>query len=404
MGIKSKIMLGIGGLAVACGLVAGYSFLNKQPQVDEEYMKKLDVIVELRERYGRKDRLHSWKLYLDLPEVPIREQWNAEHSMPQIMPRIKYPGDKNYSLYSMNMNGTDLRLMMTPEEIGGSIEMRGLSRPSRSPDGRFVLLSVAYGFFTFNCVVYDLKDQKAFEIGNDRCLQFEWLDDGSAAYFAMGGEAWRFDAATKTAEMLMPEEGSYNEELDYDRFYGMRLSSDKQYLIRTVPYQEAEKNPDIGAYGVFKLPEMAYLGRSDYYTEECDNGLAHSIDRKYFTCTTTGSKANYYDLDNVQEVVGVAPQRWIIQDNRWFMPDNSHSVIRVRDQENTEIPALRYIYKVETGFDLAAALGFYLPKNLRDDFEQRDFREFFPPLPTPEVYEKAKQIMLDRVAKESGRS
>ncbi len=198
----------LAGASLAGTLALGGCDVSPSSPYDAEYMKNLDVIVKFREVYGDKTNTLSWELDVDIPDNPPLEKWDDQHEMPQLMVKIKKHGDKVSGLYSMNLNGTDVRTLFTPEEIGGSIEAKGLSRPSRSPDGRFVITAYQPEAFQYRCAIFDLKTRDRQSLGPGRCMGFDWQPDSQAVYF-VGGKRWRqpyrYDVTTAIAEPLFPQ-------------------------------------------------------------------------------------------------------------------------------------------------------------------------------------------------------
>ncbi|MGF1724428.1 cell wall metabolism sensor histidine kinase WalK, partial [Photobacterium nomapromontoriensis] len=124
MNRKTKILLV--GAAIGGGLAAGGVYLSNNTPYDDVYMNRLDLITLAREIYGIK-HTPTWEIVVDVPDNPPQEKWNTQHNMPQLITTIQNP---DHGLYTMNMNGTDVRLLFTAKEIGGNIESKGLSRPS----------------------------------------------------------------------------------------------------------------------------------------------------------------------------------------------------------------------------------------------------------------------------------
>ncbi len=231
-------------------------------------------------------------------------------------------------------------------------------------------------------------------------MAFDWQSDSQAVYF-VGGKDWsqpyRYDVTTAIAEPLSPPEGSDLGEIRYDSdLIGGWRSPDGERFIRQVRYTARQRVPEGGGEVVFKLPSMEYLGRQDYYAQECDNGQAFSVDHTTFTCNTTGDVSSYYRFDEPKVVAGEAPMRWIIQEGRWFMKENGRSVTRLRQaEEDSPLPALRYLYKTKST-NMVDPFGMYISQNLRDGYNSRDFSSFFPPLPTPEIYWESAHRQLEQ--------
>ncbi|MGF1727928.1 hypothetical protein [Photobacterium nomapromontoriensis] len=324
--------------------------------------------------------------------------------MPQLITTIQNP---DHGLYTMNMNGTDVRLLFTAKEIGGNIEIKGLSRPSRSPDGRYIITAYRPEAFQYNCVIFDLKTRQAHQLGPSRCHSFDWQADSQAVYFT-GGQSWqqalRYDVTIGTATPLSPPPESELGELNYDTdFVSGWRSPDGKHLIRQLSYYAMLRVTDSKNQAVFTLPNMEYLGREAHYAKGCNKGLAFSADHSTFTCNTIGDTFSYYRFATPKVVAGIAPQRWIVQEGQWFMSEDSNDITRLRQpEEDSPLSAVRYTYTGKGKGPLDVIAGYFsmsISQNLRDDYNRRDFSAFFPPLPSPDMYWESAYRQLDAQSK-----
>ncbi len=116
---------------MAGALVLGGCDASPSSPYDAKYMETLDLIVKYREfskAKNAKTRINSWNLDVDIPDNPPLETWDAQHEMPQLMMMLRNPQNNVVlGLYSMNLNGTNVRTLVTTQEIGGVVEVKGLS-------------------------------------------------------------------------------------------------------------------------------------------------------------------------------------------------------------------------------------------------------------------------------------
>ncbi|WP_299015057.1 hypothetical protein [uncultured Photobacterium sp.] len=396
----------VGALLAGC-VFGGWHYWQKD-KLDPEYQKELDAIVKDRELSGseiRKQRITEWYVNLQVPEKPPREKWDAVHQQPQIMFTMKMP--KYGDLYTMNMNGTDVRLLVTQKELGGWVEVHGPSRPMRSPDGRYVTLTYRSRMFSYDCALYDLKTQEVTALGSGRCVSYHWMPDSRSVYF-MNAELQRYDVVTKQLENVRPKANSELGDVSYSEHAGSYfISLEQDRLVQALSRKLKEKTPDEGTSILFRLSDMAYLGRKNYYDEACEAGQSYSLDRRSFTCANRRGPMNYYHIDAPAQVAGQSPQRWIIQEGKWFLSEEMRLITRYRQSdEDCPLSALNYYYQVAENSpgqgELIGGFSLYLPLHLREGFNQRDWRPFFPPLPTTVQYQESLQRQLKQL-KEYGR-
>ncbi|MHC6530201.1 hypothetical protein ACX806_22225, partial [Vibrio proteolyticus] len=108
--MNKKILISAAVAAVVV-IGAGTSFWYSKPKLDPEVQKRIDLIVmdrELNPWGNRKDRIPDWKILAKMPKNPPLEQWDAVHEQPQVM----FNYGKNNTIYTMNINGTDIRKLL----------------------------------------------------------------------------------------------------------------------------------------------------------------------------------------------------------------------------------------------------------------------------------------------------
>ncbi|UTM59794.1 hypothetical protein L4174_017125 [Photobacterium sp. CCB-ST2H9] len=401
MNKKIKLILSMVGLGILA--TAGtYAYIQAQSPYNDEYMENLEIIVKNREIRGLKRKSHSWIINIDIPEPLILEKWDAKHIMPQIQfYSTSRMGNKNGDFFTMNMNGSDVRLLFTREEIGGVPERRGTSRPSRSPNGRFIITAVQQDAFNFTCALFDLKKREVKNLGDGRCFNFDWEKDSNGIYF-VGGDNWSqpfyFDVAHDELKDLVPSNRSELADLNYeDDIVGGRRSADGKYFIRQLKHDVINNSPELGRHVIFKLPEMKYISRENVFPKECNDGQQISADGQYFTCVFSKDGNHYYRLDEPQLSLGNAIEPWIIQASRWYMLDNTNAILRVsQNSDDSPLEDLLYIYKSRNSDYEIGPLSYFIPESLINKSDNINLYQYFPPMPNETLYQEALNNVLKR--------
>ncbi|QUJ69421.1 hypothetical protein KDD30_21925 (plasmid) [Photobacterium sp. GJ3] len=398
--VKKSVIAALGLSVIGGSAAYGYFYVTNP--YDEEYMENLKSIVASVEKSDENIPHVAWPIFVDIPQGTKIEEWNSELNLPQI--QFFYKGNENIgkgSLYTMNLDGSDVRILFSQEEIGGVPEIRGLSRPSRSPDGRYIITSIQPRAFRFSCAVYDLKIREKIDLGKGRCYNFNWNSESNGVYY-IGGNSWQspyyFDLNKRKLVELNPDKDNFFEDLSFksDLAGGYPIDNNK-FFIRQVKGDENKLNKYYGKGFRFKLPEMTYVGVENYYPDGCNYGQNLSADGKYFTCVYAKSGKYYYSKDNPDSIVGEAREELIIQAGKWYMKENSNTIYRhIRDDIKTPLSGIYYAFKESKSKDIIHHLSYFLPENLKDNYKVKDFGQYFPPIPDYDIY----KIALNEIQKE----
>ena len=156
--------------------------------------------------------------------------------------------EKREKIWSMKMDGTDLRLV-TDDFTGTSI---GTLR--RSPNNRY-LAYTNNAIAGFNKVLFDLKTQESIILGSSSTLPIlVWAEDSSYLYYSNGREYIKYTLATKKKEAvdidLTPETVIYDGKrvVVYDFGVGVYRESDNKELYSIVTEEEGVIPPEQGLY------------------------------------------------------------------------------------------------------------------------------------------------------------
>ncbi|WP_258075223.1 hypothetical protein [Vibrio hyugaensis] len=209
--MNKKVVFGLTALAIAgVGVGCAYSPQVRQwlderaiAQAEQEkYNKALNTVVSyLGLAVGEKSEKTDWILEVADPRTAPLAQWDNPGDKPQIITQIHRAENRETAgLYTMNLDGSNLQSLLTPEEVGGLVGFTKNLRPQRSPNGRFLFFNMGLFVPLKGCVVADLKTRQIERFGGD-CNFGGWLPDSSKAYMSKLGKAYEFD----TKSMVMSE-------------------------------------------------------------------------------------------------------------------------------------------------------------------------------------------------------
>ncbi len=123
-------------------------------------------------------------------------------SEPRIMFVKKKPDYKdqrvNPSIFSMRLDGTDIRLVLRWDELAAGDSGNMYHKPVRSPDNRYI----AYSYVTdgqFSKMLYDIKDHKRIKlIDGGAKSNFIWTPDSENLIFYVDDKMKNYHLPTKT--------------------------------------------------------------------------------------------------------------------------------------------------------------------------------------------------------------
>jgi len=361
----------------------------------EAYMQKVVDLVD--------SEVNSWVIEAHLPKQPERIQWDAEYEMPRVMFLGKNrDGDKSHSLWSMNINGTDIKLMVSNEEII-NLRMRELNV---SPNGRYFFINSEHEGFYYKCYLYDLKEQKATFISDHECGGVLWTDEN---YNAVLFNGWGPAIVTMADKKIHRTKEVLKGADDYGikKARGMRLSVDKTKLVRATSRNSNYFYHDGEDYGpgdfiVYDVNTFEYIDKLDYFPKGCDGFMYDSVDKQYFTCNknyTFYSKGivgfHVYEIKPPFNKVGEAIGVKVVQLN--VLNSNLESFLyrERKANENSPINRVRYSYRY-SNYGKASTTDYYISPNLVENYSERDFTPFLPPLPSVSEVAEAKRRIKEQ--------
>ncbi len=144
-------------------------------------------------------------------DIPKAKEWQREVYTGEPFEQIRFLGvarnrnltsdadsyEKRKKVWSMNLDGTDLRLVYDQREIAGDVAM--------SPNGRYLAVNTFDPELEYKTdyLVVDMETGESILLNNEHeyKTQFSWTDDSRYVFFGEGWDGWkRFDTQTKQIE------------------------------------------------------------------------------------------------------------------------------------------------------------------------------------------------------------
>ncbi|MGL6260863.1 hypothetical protein [Vibrio sp. WXL210] len=352
------------GLGVAGKVLVDHLEEASARQQEEEYMEWLiKVLNDPRGRinYGR-------SIVFELPRFPQRVQWDEEYEMPQVMFVV------DGSLWSANFNGSNPQLMVRSDEMTRGVVQNGFNRPSRSPNGRYVLYSN-----NRQCFAYDLKEQTQQKIGDNSCRSIVWSRTQPYGFMFNSG-ILRFNYETGASERAEEVNANFtrdNNGSDYD--------PKLERFLTFVSYTTSK-----GKHRVYDPETLDLIEQSDYFAKGCSLSIRYSLDQNSYTCgaTSKGGQLKIFDATERDKQVGLVPDgagSVILQNDQIYFDSTNH-LRRYPKNVDTPIVSMSQGYVADY-----SAVDFYLSENLFNDFAQQDFDQHLWPWPTQAQIDEAKR-------------
>ncbi len=400
----NKNVLISAAIAAVVVIGAGTAYWNSKPRLDPEIQKRIDIIVKGREwnPYGNgKERTPSWPLIAKISQEPKLEQWDAKHQQPQVM--FNYGRDS--TIYTMNINGSDVRILLDRDELGKLPTGYNI----RSPNGRYLSTHYAFNLDQTPCLIYDLKDRKI--VAKMRtCWDGTFSQDSRSYYYSdtspIYSQPRKIDLATGEESNMLPEKFT----IDGDVYYPggdtktFMINDALNLLIwsgsKTNPGGEIIKRVQAG----FDLDTLKLKEVKNYLAPVCKDQFDYNPNQNYFICGYNTRRENYvFAKTNPDKQIENAPIRNVIQQGAWYFNESSgiysNTLVRYRRaNERGVFDKIAYYYGIKVGskgdYNRLAHLNMFIPQNLAQQFDQVDLGSFFPPIPTQEQYDESYQRQL----------
>ncbi|MEL6117929.1 hypothetical protein P0Y67_22295 [Photobacterium sp. SP02] len=383
---KKLLAYSVGALCVGAIAYPVWKMITEKIVYHKDYQEQLELIVDAIEIKHWKNRndVISWDVNIKIPEEPSYEKWNENFKLPRVLFKARKKGDDYYNIYSMSIDGKDIKLIATYEDFGGNVVSMGyFIAPSRSPDGRFILsTSSKKGYF---CSLYDLNNNEYYQLTSNTCFIESWGGDGKSALVNSNGDTAILNLETKKFVYLKKLFGQ-----DFEDTNGtFLLLNSKSLAISTIEEENdfSEILPGIGNQVVYEMPGFKDPIRKDYLSKECTFGAMFSVDRKYYTCNYSHNNVEYniYSINKPKEIVGKSIGFIIIKPKAWAIQDGS--IYReVQEYEDSPLTRIKYNFNAGEDYELKVYDNLYLPKNMQIEFDRLNISNYFPELPSKNKY------------------
>lgn len=389
--------------AVAAMVVigAGTSFWYSKPKLDPEVQKRIDLIVmdrELNPWGNRKDRIPDWKILAKMPKNPPLEQWDEVHEQPQVM----FNYGKNNTIYTMNINGTDIRKLLDRDKLG---ELPASGYNMRSPDGRYLSIHYFYGLANFTCLIFDLKERKIVNKLSS-CGRAKFSNDSQYYYYSDSSpihrQPIRITLDTGKSDDLMPDDFVINGATYYPSTETQTFMVNKE--LNLLIWSGAKENPggeiiDRVQAG-FDLKTLKLKEVKNYLMPDCQDGFDYNPNREYFICGySTRNENKIFSTSEPTIEIENALLRNVIKPNAWYFEPKGNQLLRYRQPNEVGIfDKIKYYYEIDVADDKDTYrlnfLNVFIPEYLASQFDTFDLKSFFPAIPTQEQYDESYQRQL----------
>ncbi|MDO6706081.1 hypothetical protein [Photobacterium sp. 1_MG-2023] len=386
--MKSKkiFWLMVGSIFIGASSYYLFLYLQKKYEEEKDFNYQLSLIVESNEikKWTSKLSPAVWKLKVNIPEYIKYEQWDEDYNLPRVLFTARNKSEDYNHVYSMNLNGTDVKLIASHEEFGGAFwPRRGINKPSRSPNGRYIVTtSFNKGFW---CTLYDIHKRKSTKLAPYDCRVDYWSTDSKKALINNSGRSGYLDVDSKEITFFKNTYGD-----DFEKGHGRLFTVENGSQVFSRITEENEYTKKIEGKGkqvVYEMPGFKNPLRGGFLPDECSGGGYYSADRKYFTCNYNENDKDYtvYQIVKPFDAVGKSFGFWVIQPGRWAFQDQ-RLYRKVGKNENSAFNSIIYYYDAGDDYEITVFSDIYLSKNNFIDYDKENLSGYFPKLPTEEDY------------------
>ncbi|UTM59797.1 hypothetical protein L4174_017140 [Photobacterium sp. CCB-ST2H9] len=385
----NKKILDLSLVVICLGSMAypAWKMIEEKLAYDEDYQKQLDLIVKAIElkHWKSKGDVISWSLSVNIPKELGYENWDENNEIPRVLFKARKNGDDYYNIYSMGVDGKNVKLIATHDDFGSSVLPFGyFTEPNRSPDGRYII-STSYKN-GYGCTLYDLKLRKGNEVTSGRCFVESWDDDRKIALINNDGE---------TAQLTLESQEVISFKVLYS--YDFDDANNRFFIINkeNKAIAKVKNNNDFlqsvqgdGDQIIYDMPGFKNPKRGSYLSAECKSGGSFGVKDTLFTCNYDRQNLvyNIYDSNEPEKILGKSLGFRVIKSGAWGMQDGS--IYRViQKEEDTPLTKINYIYDAGENYEIKVYDDLYLSKSMQEGFEDINLSEYFPELPSKEKYE-----------------
>ncbi|AUI88981.1 hypothetical protein BS333_21635 (plasmid) [Vibrio azureus] len=402
---KTTLWVALGTITVLATGVGGWMQMHSQPKEPSAYQEYLDLLVKVREfyksaQYRENKEIERWSIISNIPQEPTMEPWDRVHTQPQLM----FTYSKDSTLFTMNIDGTDIRKVVGREELGDRLIYPGSAE--RTPDGRYLKMSY-FGNASTDCMVFDLKERRLLQT-TDHCGYAQFSQDSKYYYFR--GKAFvgvsRLELSTGKVEDLTPatlqfEKGGVTYRALHTSSFAINEALDR------LTWTATRRNLDGNGYKIlshdqilYRLSDLSLIGLQDLWSPHCERGFRPGPAYRYFVCIE--GKRNYvYAFSDPSTLIEEAPEGIVLQPGKWYMEAKGDYIYRIRQQGDPgmfKIMTYSYGNQDEDGdFTRYSKLKIYIPQALAARFDNIDLDALFPPIPTQAQYDESYKRQLAKL-------
>ncbi|MCG2838968.1 hypothetical protein L6J37_19225 [Photobacterium sp. WH77] len=384
---KKLLAYSVGALCVGAIAYPAWKMIKEKIAYHKDYQEQLDVIVEAIEieRWKTRADIIAWKINVSIPDDIEYEVWDEEYEIPRVLFKARKYGAPDFDLYSMGIDGKDVKLVATREDFGASILPLGyFTGPNRSLDGRYIISTSnekGYG-----CTLYDIKERKGQNFALGRCYIESWLDDGKIAIINNGDGKSFLTLSSKEIKYIKDIYG-YEFEDANSKFFVVK---DGKKAISNIYNDNAYANTieGSGEQIIYDMPGFKNPERGNFLSDECKFGGTFGVSSSLFTCSYDSNKLDYnvYESNNPNKIIGKSLGYRVIELGKWGMQDGEIYRI-VDDSEDTPLAKIKYKYDFGDEYQFTVYDDLYLPVSAKETFEGLNIADFFPELPSKARYE-----------------
>ncbi|MEL6117711.1 hypothetical protein P0Y67_21150 [Photobacterium sp. SP02] len=384
---KKLLAYSVGALCVGVIAFPAWKMIKEKIAYNKDYQEQLDLIVRGIEIHRWKTRadIIAWKINVTIPDDIEYEVWDEEYEIPRVLFKARKYGAPDFDLYSMGIDGKDVKLVATREDFGASILPLGyFTGPNRSPDGRYIISTSnekGYG-----CTLYDIEKRKGQNFASGRCYIESWMDDGKIAIINNGDGKAFLTLASQEMKYIKDIYG-YDFEDANSKFF---LVKDETKAISNI-YNDNDYVNTIQGSGeqiIYDMPGFKNPERGNYLSDECKFGGTFGVNSSLFTCSYDNNNLEYnvYASNDPKKIVGKSLGFRVIKLGEWGM-QNGELYRIIKKPKDTPLTKINYYYDFGDEYQFTVYDDLYLPISAQELFGDLKVSEYFPELPSREKYE-----------------
>ncbi|MEL6117915.1 hypothetical protein P0Y67_22220 [Photobacterium sp. SP02] len=387
---KKLLAYSVGALCVGAIAYPAWKMIKEKISYHKDYQEQLDLIVELIEieRLKTRDDAISWRLNITIPEQLEYEKWDEDNEIPRVLFKARKKGEKYSNLFSMGIDGKDVKLVATYEDFGSKILPFGyFTSPNRSPSGRYIISTSHKKDYGYGCTLYDLKERVGYRFASGRCFVESWIDNEKIALVNNDGQSAELKLDSAGLVYLKDIYG-YDFDDANNRFFLIDKNKKAISKIKNDNDFLASVN-GVGEQIIYDMPGFKKPEKGSFLSGECNSGGVFGVSDNLFTCNYDRQNFvyNVYSTDKPKEIVGQSLGFRVIKLGSWGMQDGFIYRI-IKTHEKTPLKIIKYYYEASNKYEIKVYDDLYVSQKMQEDFYKLNLSKYFPDLPTKEKYDE----------------